>query len=77
MYIASPPWAPAAFLACAACTETLQRHQLLLRGPAAATVDASVTLMMDMWSSACNLPCATGVAAHKQSVWDKPVIASA
>jgi len=67
--------APSAFLASAAGTETLQQ-QLLLRSSTAVTVDTSVTLVRDLWSSTYNLSAPCGVAAHKQSSWDKPVIAA-
>jgi len=65
--------APSAFLASAAGTATLQQ-QLLLRSPTFATADAAVSLISNVWSSAHNSPCPTGLAAYRQSAWDRPVI---
>ena len=65
--------APYAFLASAAGTAALQQ-QLLLRSPTVATADAAVSLVSNVWSSAYNSPCPTGLAAYRQSAWDRPVI---
>jgi len=66
--------APSAFLASAASTDVLQQ-QLLLHSPTVATADTAVSLAKNIWSSAAlNSPLPTGLSAHKQSTWDKPVI---
>ena len=65
--------APSAFLASAAGTAALQQ-QLLLRSPTFATADAAVSLVSNVWSSAHNSPCPTGLVAYRQSAWDRPVI---
>jgi len=64
--------APSAFLASAAGTAALQQ-QLLLRSPTFATADAAVSLVSNVWSSAHNSPCPTGLAAYN-AAWDRPVI---
>jgi len=63
------------FSASAAGTEALQQ-QLLLRSPTAIIADTTVSWVRNAWSSAANNPCTTGLAAYKQSTWDKPVVAS-
>jgi len=65
--------APFAFLASASGTETLQQ-QLLIRSATAATTDPTVTSVRSTWSYVHGLPCPSGVIAHRQSSWDKPVI---
>ena len=68
--------APSAFLASAASTDVLQQ-QLLLHSPRVATTDTAVSLAKNIWSSAVqNSPLPAGLSAHKQSAWDKSVIAS-
>ena len=67
--------APSAFLASAAGTAALQQ-QLLHRSPSVVATDASVTWVMNIWTSTHNKPCPTGLAAYKQSAWDKLVSAS-
>ena len=61
-----------AFLASAAGAALQQ--QLLLRSPTVATADAAVSLVSNVWFSAHNSPCHTGLAAYSQSAWDRPVI---
>ena len=42
-----------------------------------ATTDTAVSLAKNIWSSAVhNSPLSTGLSAHKQSAWDKPIMAS-
>ena len=72
MYAEVTSLAPSAFLASAAGTAALQQ-QLLLRSTFA-TADAAVSLLSNVWSSAHNSPCPTGLVAYRQSAWDRPVI---
>ena len=57
---------------CAAAADVEQ----LLRSATAATTDPTVTSARSTWSSVHGLPCPSGVIAHRQSSWDKPVITS-
>jgi len=51
-------------------------QQLLLRSPTFATADSAVSLVSNVWSSANNSPCPTGLAAYRQAAWDRPVIST-